>query len=65
MKDRLLTNWTLTRAIYLVIGVLVIIQTSIDEQWIGVLFGSYFAIMGLFSIGCASGSCESPTNKTK
>jgi len=57
MKERLLTNWTFTRAFYLIIGLFVIIQSFIGQQWFGIAFGGYFAAMGLFAFGCASGNC--------
>ena len=57
MKERLLTNWTITRAFYLIIGLFVIIQSFIGQQWFGIAFGGYFAAMGLFAFGCASGNC--------
>jgi hypothetical protein len=57
MKERLLTNWTLTRAFYLIAGLFVIIQSIMSQQWIGIAFGGYFAAMGLFAFGCASGNC--------
>jgi hypothetical protein len=57
MKERILTNWTFTRALYLLLGIAVIIQSVINHQWYGVLFGTYFASMGLFAFGCASGNC--------
>lgn len=57
MKERILTNWTLARALYLIMGIIIIVQTVMDRQWIGVAFGGYFAAMGLFSFGCASGNC--------
>jgi hypothetical protein len=45
------------RGIYLVMGIFVIIQSLWMHQWLGVLFGIYFASMGLFSFGCAAGNC--------
>lgn len=57
MKERLLTNWTILRVIYLALGTMIIIQTAMSREWIGVLFGAYFAAMGLFAFGCASGNC--------
>jgi len=57
MKERILTNWTLARVLYVLMGTLIIIQTVMDGMWIGVAFGTYFAAMGLFSFGCASGNC--------
>lgn len=57
MKERILTGWTFIRGLYLVMGILVIIQSAKQQQWFGVLFGCYFASMGLFSFGCATGNC--------
>ena len=57
MKERILTNWTITRAFYLIMGLFVIIQSFTSQQWFGIAFGGYFAAMGLFAFGCASGNC--------
>ena len=57
MKERILTGWTFTRGLYLIMGILVIIQSAMQQQWFGVLFGGYFASMGLFAFGCAAGNC--------
>lgn len=57
LKQRILTNWTFTRVLYVALGTFVIINSSTNQQWFGVLFGTYFASMGLFSFGCASGTC--------
>jgi hypothetical protein len=57
MKERILTNWTFTRAFYLIAGFFVIIQSFISHQWFSIAFGGYFAAMGLFAFGCASGNC--------
>lgn len=57
MKERILTNWTFTRGIYLVMGIIVIIQSVMSHEWLGVAFGGYFAAMGLFAFGCAAGNC--------
>ena len=65
MKQRILSNWTFTRAMFLVMGILVIIQSAMISQWLGVVFGMYFASMGLFAFGCASGNCATePLQKT-
>ncbi|MEP7322113.1 MAG: hypothetical protein ABI761_09340 [Saprospiraceae bacterium] len=58
MKQRILTGWTFTRALYVALGTMVIIQSIIQLQWVGVLFGTYFASMGIFRFGCASGNCS-------
>jgi len=57
MKQRILTNWTFARGLYLVMGIFVIVQSVMSQQWFGVAFGGYFAAMGLFAFGCASGNC--------
>jgi hypothetical protein len=57
MKERILKNWTFTRALYLLIGTAVIVQSVVSQQWFGAIFGGYFASMGLFAFGCASGNC--------
>ena len=57
MINRILTGWTIPRAFYLLIGSLIFIQSIIQMEWIGIAFGGYFASMGLFGFGCASGNC--------
>lgn len=57
MKQRILTGWTFIRVIYLLLGSLIIIQSATDHQWFGIIFGGYFAAMGLFAVGCAGGAC--------
>ena len=57
MKERILTNGTFTRALYIIMGITVIIQSAMTNQWSGVVFGVYFASMGLFAFGCAAGNC--------
>lgn len=58
MKNRILTGWTFRRALYVAIGLFVIVQSVMQQQWLGVLLGSYFASMGVFAFGCASGNCS-------
>lgn len=57
MKTRILTNWTFIRVLYLLMGCYITFQSAIHEQWLGIALGGYFASMGLFAFGCASGSC--------
>jgi hypothetical protein len=57
MKERILNNWTFMRALYLLMGIAVIVQSVMSQQWFGVAFGGYFASMGLFAFGCATGNC--------
>ncbi len=70
MKERILKNWTFARVIYLVMGLAVITESFLSRQWFGMAFGAYFASMGIFAFGCASGTCFSgnytlkPTEKS-
>lgn len=57
MIERILSNWTLTRVLFLGLGIVTIIQSVKSHQWFGLAFGGYFASMGLFAFGCASGNC--------
>ncbi len=57
IKKRLLKGWTVGRVIYLVIGIAILFQASIYDQWLGILFGIYMFFMGLFGFGCAGGNC--------
>lgn len=57
MKQRILTGWNWLRGIYLVTGIMIVIQAAMNGQWLGVALGSYFAAMAIFRFGCAAGSC--------
>lgn len=57
MKERLLTGWTITRVIYVGLGIMVTMNGIQASHWLSIFFGIYFASMGLFSFGCASGNC--------
>ena len=63
MLQRITTGWTFIRVLYLIMGIIVIGQALQQQQWLGVLFGGYFASMGLFSFGCAAGNCFVPPSK--
>lgn len=57
MKNRILTGWSFRRALYLAMGLYVVAQGIIDREWLWLIPGIYFASMGLFAFGCASGNC--------
>ena len=57
MKDRILTGWTFQRAVYVLMGSFLIYQSALTQEWVGVVFGGYFAAMGVFAFGCAAGNC--------
>lgn len=64
MINRIITRWTFQRAFYLIAGGGMVIMSAVDHQWAGALIGSYFAAMGLFAFGCASGNCFGGACKT-
>lgn len=60
--QRISSGWNFIRILYLVMGILVMIQSAAQKEWIGFAFGSYFASMGLFRFGCAAGNCFVPAS---
>ena len=58
IKNRLLTGWSIQRAMYLGMGLLIIVSSIADGMLLGVVGGSWFAAMGLFGFGCAGGACR-------
>lgn len=58
MKRRILTGWNFQRVLFVIIGSLMIIQSVIEMQWLGIIIGGYFTIMGLFAFGCAGNNCK-------
>ena len=73
MKQRILTGWNFIRILYLLAGIMILIQSVADRQWMGVALGVYFAAMGLLAVGCAAGNCfgnscnvqQEPKNKSE
>jgi hypothetical protein len=63
MKERLLTGWTIQRGLYVIIGGILITQSIMEAQWVGMAIGGYFASMGIFAFGCAAGNCYLPDEK--
>ncbi len=57
MKQKILTGWNFRRIIYLVAGTALLIYSATDKNWAGIVVGGYFASMGFFAFGCASGQC--------
>lgn len=53
----MLYGWNIQRILFLVAGGFVLIQSIIAGEWLGAVMGGYFASMGLFALGCASGNC--------
>lgn len=64
MKERILTGWNIQRLLYLIAGVGLVAVSVSDRQWFGIVSGLYFASMGLFAFGCASGNCHGGSCET-
>jgi hypothetical protein len=65
MKERILNNWTINRFFYLIVGLFIAISSGMSNEWLGLVFGLYFASMGLFSFGCAAGNCYGAQQNSK
>ena len=65
MKERILNGWDFRRLMYVVVGTIVIIRSIELHEWPGVFLGGYFASMGIFAFGCASGNCFGETCYTE
>jgi hypothetical protein len=63
--SRIKTGWTVMRILYIFMGSMIIYQAIAEKQWLLILFGAYFASMGLFNYGCASGNCATGQCETK
>ena len=57
MKQRILTGWNIRRILYMLTGITFIYMSAVEHEWAGILLGAYFAAMGFFAFGCASGNC--------
>lgn len=57
MKN-ILAPWNFRRILYFIGGMWILIQSFMDQQWVFLLLGGYFMLMGLMNWGCASGQCS-------
>lgn len=59
------SNWSVMRAIRLLMGIAIIAQGFYIHQWTYVAMGGLFTLMPLFNVGCCStGACYTPQTKT-
>jgi ABC-type polysaccharide/polyol phosphate export permease len=64
MLKTLFTNWNFMRAIRLILGVFIIIQSFQSQQYLMMIPGVIFAAMAIFSVGCCGDNgCEIPLKK--
>jgi len=62
MMNRIFKGWNFIRVFYLLAGIGMLVQSVVNKQWAFAIVGLYFAIMGLFALGCAGGCCYTPAS---
>jgi hypothetical protein len=58
-----LKNWDLMRILRLALGIFIIVQGIVLNDWMNIALGSIFSAMPLFNIGCCGTSACSTTPK--
>ena len=56
--SKVFQNWNFRRLLFLALGLFILVEAAIDRQWTLMLPGAWFALMAIFSLGCASGNCS-------
>jgi hypothetical protein len=57
VRTLFLKGWSIQRVLFVFLGVTIIIQSIVKYEWLGILVGLYFLVMGIFRLGCAGGNC--------
>jgi len=66
MKDRILSNWTLSRILRVIIGIAIIGMAISGADIASGVIGTIFTGMGVFNIGCCgSGYRYTPVKTSK
>lgn len=66
MLKTIFTNWNFMRAVRLILGVFIIVQSFQSQQYIMIIPGVIFAAMAIFSVGCGGNNgCAIPIKKQK
>lgn len=62
--DQILRGWSFMRIARLALGIFIIVQGIVTNEWALALLGGLFAIMPLLNIGCCGASgCSMPVSK--
>ena len=64
MLERIIRPLTFRRILFLGMGLFIAVSSLKEGEWIGILMGSYFFSMGLFTLGCAD-NCGYPAPMTR
>ncbi|MDD3005564.1 hypothetical protein [Flavobacterium sp.] len=60
-----LKNWNIIRILRLVMGIFIIIQGVMYNQWIFVILGGLFSLLPLLNAGCGASGCSVPKQRNK
>ena len=63
MLERIKRPLNFRRLLFLGMGLFIGISSLKQGEWVGILMGTYFFSMGLFTLGCA-GNCGFPSTMT-
>jgi hypothetical protein len=64
MKQAILTNWSFSRALRLVLGIVILVQALYIKDGSLGLTGLLFTLMPVFNIGCCGvGGCYVPSKQ--
>ncbi|MBX3239122.1 MAG: hypothetical protein KIT80_10100 [Chitinophagaceae bacterium] len=64
MKDIILNNWNFMRFLRLGIGVFILVQGILMQDWVVAALGGLFSLMPVLNIGCCgAGGCSVPVQK--
>ncbi len=56
-----LQNWNMQRVLRLVLGIVIVVQGVLTQQWALAALGSLFSLLPLLNIGCCGlGGCAVP-----
>lgn len=63
MLERIKRPFTFRRLLFLGMGLFIGLSSLKQGEWVGILMGTYFFSMGLFTLGCAD-NCGLPLKMT-
>lgn len=64
MLERIKRPLTFRRLLFLGMGLFIGVSSLKQGEWVGILMGSYFFSMGLFTLGCAD-NCGYPATMAR
>ncbi len=50
-------NWNFMRLLRLAMGIFIVVQGILYNQWFFVVIGAVFSLMPLFNVGCCTTNC--------